>query len=91
MLLGNPHTPSPFHESDMKPELLKILRCPRTRTELVCEGERLVNTDPSTRLAYPVRQNIPVLVPDEAESLSQEEWSAVMRRQGRDPGAGTPV
>lgn len=75
----------------MKPELLRILRCPRTMTELVCDGERLINTDPNTRLAYPIRQNIPVLVPDEATPLAQEEWSAAMERQGRNSQTGSPA
>ncbi len=75
----------------MKPELLRILRCPRTMSELVCDGERLINTDPNTRLAYQIRQNIPVLVPDEATPLSQEEWSAAMGRQGRNPETGSPI
>lgn len=75
----------------MKPELLRLLRCPRTRTELVLDGERLVNTDPATRLAYPIRQQIPVLVPDEAEALSEDAWSAAMQRQGRNPLTGVPV
>lgn len=73
-------------KTPMKQELLRLLRCPRTLTELVHDGERLVNTDPSTRLAYPIRQNIPVLVPEEGTPLSEDEWSAAMKRQGH--GAG---
>lgn len=75
----------------MKPELLKLLRCPSTRTELVCDAERLINTDPASRLAYPIRQHIPVLVPDEASPLSPEDWAEAMQRQGRNPQTGSPA
>lgn len=78
-------------KAPMKPELLRLLRCPRTMSELVCDGERLINTDSESRLAYPIRQNIPVLVPDEATSLLPEEWSAAMQRQGRNPQTGSPA
>ncbi|MFO1019239.1 MAG: hypothetical protein U0903_00845 [Planctomycetales bacterium] len=63
----------------MNPALLKLLRCPQTRTELVLEGDSLVNTDPETRLQYPVNQMIPVLIPAQAITLSPEEWQRVMR------------
>lgn len=49
------------------------LRCPVTHTELVTEdgpeGTRLVNTSAERRLAYPVREGVPVLLPSEAIPL----------------------
>lgn len=51
-----------------------LLRCPVTGTPLV-DGvgpggaPELVNTDPERRLAYPVRDGIPVLLEAEARSL----------------------
>jgi uncharacterized protein len=47
------------------PKLLKILRCPLTRSELQLEGESLVATQGGLR--YPIRDGIAVLLIDEAE------------------------
>ena len=69
--------------------LLKLLRCPQTRTELVLEGNFLVNTDPETRLQYPVNQMIPVLIPAQAISLSLEEWQRIMRAHST-PSCASP-
>lgn len=63
----------------MNPALLKLLRCPQSRTEFVLEGDSLVNTDSETRLQYPIKQNIPVLIPTQATPLSPEEWQRIMR------------
>lgn len=68
----------------MKAEFLKLLRCPQTKTELVLEGESLINTDPYSRLSYPIRNRIPVLVPDQATPLPPTTWKEVMRRHGRE-------
>lgn len=57
----------------MDNRLLDILACPvckgslnyhKTEQELVC---------PACRLAYPVRDDIPVMLPEEARELSAEE------------------
>jgi len=54
-------------------KLLDILVCPvckgplrydKERSELVCKADRL---------AYPIRDDIPVMLEDEARSLSEEE------------------
>ncbi|MFT3787722.1 MAG: hypothetical protein QM770_16390 [Tepidisphaeraceae bacterium] len=47
------------------PALLKILRCPLTRSELTLEGDTLVATKGGLR--YPIRDGIPVLLVEEAE------------------------
>jgi uncharacterized protein len=44
--------------------LLEIIRCPDCRGELKASGEELVCT--ACGLAYPVRDDIPVLLVDEA-------------------------
>ena len=50
-------------------ELLEILVCPRCKGELRAEPEasRLVCT--ACRVAYPVRDGIPIMLVDEAERL----------------------
>jgi uncharacterized protein YbaR (Trm112 family) len=49
----------------ISPELLKILRCPLTRSALHVEGDRLVAERGGLR--YPIRNGIPVLLVEEAE------------------------
>lgn len=46
------------------PQLLNILVCPVTRSKLRQEGDELVAELGGLR--YPIRDNIPVLLPDEA-------------------------
>jgi uncharacterized protein YbaR (Trm112 family) len=49
---------------NLDPELLAILVCPQCRSGLEVTGEELVCT--GCGLAYPVRDDIPVLLVDEA-------------------------
>lgn len=46
------------------PDVLKILRCPLTRSPLELQGEELVATVGGLR--YPIRDGIPILLIDEA-------------------------
>ena len=48
----------------LDPELVKILRCPLTRSPLTLEGDVLVAERGGLR--YPVRDGIPVLLVEEA-------------------------
>lgn len=54
--------------------LLEILRCPVSRQPLKQVGDWLVSVDPETRLRYPIRDGIPVMLVEEAEELPLEEW-----------------
>ena len=49
---------------NLDPALLDIIVCPACRSSLNVEGEELVCT--GCGLAYPVRDDIPVLLVDEA-------------------------
>ena len=51
--------------STIDPELLQILCCPVTRSPLRLEGDCLVGEVGGLR--YPIRDGIPVLLPDEAQ------------------------
>jgi hypothetical protein len=50
-------------------ELLEILACPKCKSEVrLDEGaQRIVCTSPSCGLRYPIRDDIPVMLIDEAE------------------------
>lgn len=58
----------------MDPKLLEILVCPVTKGPLVFDRERQELISKSARLAYPVRDGIPVLLEDEARKLEQHEY-----------------
>lgn len=64
-------------------ELLDILCCPKSKADLVLDGEFLVSTDPETRLKYRIEDNIPVMLIDEAETLEVNEWKKIMEKHGK--------
>ncbi len=64
-------------------DLLDILCCPETKAELVLDGETLVSTDKKTRRRYRIEDDIPVMLIDESEQLSMEEWTGLMKKHGK--------
>ena len=52
-------------------KLLEILVCPKTHSPLVLHGDELISKD--AKLAYPIRDGIPIMLIEEARELSQEE------------------
>ena len=57
----------------MDGKLLEILVCPVTKGPLIFDRERGELISRSARLAYPIRDGIPVLLEDEARKLTPEE------------------
>ncbi|TFZ08294.1 Trm112 family protein [Ramlibacter humi] len=57
----------------MDPKLLELLVCPVTKGHLHYDRARQELVSRSARLAYPVRDGIPVLLEEEARTLSDEE------------------
>lgn len=53
----------------VKPELMEILACPKCkqRVELADDGQSI--SCPTCRLRFPVRDDIPVMLLDEAEQF----------------------
>lgn len=51
-------------------ELLQILACPKCKGSLVYQPEKDRVLCAACRLAYPVRDDIPVMLVDEAEKLT---------------------
>ena len=51
-------------------ELLEILACPKCKTEVKLEDDRIICTNPQCGLRYPIRDGIPVMLIDEAERLT---------------------
>lgn len=57
----------------MDPKLLQILVCPVTKGPLIYNKTSNELISKSARLAYPVRDGIPVLLEDEARKLQDDE------------------
>jgi uncharacterized protein YbaR (Trm112 family) len=55
------------------PKLLEILVCPVTKGPLIWDKEKQELISKSARLAYPVKDGIPVLLEDEARRLDPHE------------------
>lgn len=57
----------------MDSKFLELLVCPVTKGPLEYDRERQELRSRSARLAYPVRNGIPILLENEARALSDEE------------------
>ena len=51
-------------------ELLKILICPKTGSKLLFDKAKNELISKKAKLAYPIRDNIPILLENEARKLS---------------------
>jgi uncharacterized protein YbaR (Trm112 family) len=58
----------------MDSKLLEMLVCPVTKGPLVYDRERQELVSKSARLAYPIRDGIPVMLEEEARRLTPEEY-----------------
>jgi uncharacterized protein YbaR (Trm112 family) len=57
----------------LDPKLLEILVCPVTKGPLTMSADKSELISFSARLAYPIRDGIPVMLVDEARDLRPEE------------------
>ena len=53
----------------LDPKLLEILVCPLTKTSLDYDAERQELISRAAGLAYPIRDGIPIMLPEEARKL----------------------
>ena len=61
----------------MDTKLLELLVCPVSKTTLVYQRERDELWCRASRLAYPIRDDIPVMLESEARPLSPEELEEI--------------
>ena len=61
-------------ESSVDAKLLEILVCPVTKGPLVYDKDKQELISKSARLAYPIRDGIPVMLEDEARRLEPAEY-----------------
>ena len=64
----------------MDPKLLELLVCPVTKGHLDYDRQRQELVSRSARLAYPIRDGIPVLLEEQARTLSDDELEQLPTR-----------
>ena len=57
----------------MDKNLLEILVCPVTKGPLIHDKSKQELVSVSARLAYPIRDDIPIMLESDARTLTQEE------------------
>jgi uncharacterized protein YbaR (Trm112 family) len=58
------HTPA-----SVDPRLLEVLVCPVTRGKLIYDREKQELVSKGAKLAFPIRDGVPIMLPDEARVL----------------------
>jgi len=64
-------SPGPPEPTRVDPRLLEILVCPLTRATLSYDRERQELISRAAKLAYPIRDGIPIMLPEEARRLEE--------------------
>jgi len=91
--MPNTDTPSneqePVHlsgEREVDPKLLEILVCPLTKSPLVYDRSARELISHQAGLAFPIRNGVPIMLVDEARTLSDDpiaEGTAALRRASK--------
>ena len=58
--------------SGLDPKLLEILVCPLTKGPLTYNREAQELISEQAQLAYPIRDGIPIMLPDEARAIEDD-------------------
>lgn len=58
---------------DVDPRLLEVVICPVTHGPLVYDRDKGELVSKGARLAYPIRDGVPILLPEEARELGEGE------------------
>lgn len=61
----------------MDKKLLELLVCPVTKTNLIYDKDAQELVSLAARLAYPIRQGIPIMLEDEARKLSDADMEHI--------------
>lgn len=64
-------TDTESQQKAVDPRLLEILVCPITKSTLRYDRDRQELVSDSAKLAYPVRDGVPIMLPDEARALDE--------------------
>ena len=58
---------------DVDPRLLEVLICPVTHGPLTYDRDKGELVSKGARLAYPIRDGVPIMLPEEARELGEGE------------------
>ncbi|CAN5313835.1 Trm112 family protein [soil metagenome] len=61
------------HPHAIDPRLLEVLVCPLTQSTLRYDREKGELISKGARLAYPIRDGVPLMLPEEARELDEGE------------------
>ncbi len=62
---------TPVEATRIDPKLLELLVCPLTKTSLDYDSERQELISRQAKLAFPIRDGIPIMLPEEARVLTE--------------------
>ncbi|HEX2554655.1 MAG TPA: Trm112 family protein [Microvirga sp.] len=62
---------TPVEATRIDPKLLELLVCPLTKTSLDYDAERQELISRQAKLAFPIRDGIPIMLPEEARVLTE--------------------
>jgi uncharacterized protein YbaR (Trm112 family) len=62
---------TPVEATRIDPKLLEILVCPLTKGRLDYDVEKQELISRQAKLAYPIRDGIPIMLPEEARPLTE--------------------
>jgi uncharacterized protein YbaR (Trm112 family) len=63
------NAPTDRPENSVDPKLLEILVCPLTKGPLEFDATKQELISRSAKLAYPIRDGIPIMLPEEARKI----------------------
>ncbi len=66
---AGPAPAKPPSRTKTDPRLLELLVCPVTRADLIYDAERQELISRPAKLAYPIRDGVPIMLPEEARRL----------------------
>jgi uncharacterized protein YbaR (Trm112 family) len=66
--------------SGMDVKMLELLVCPLTKGRLTWDSVRSELVSKSAKLAYPVRDGIPVMLPSEARTIDPDEENPLVSK-----------
>ena len=70
--MSPPHDTRP-KSGEVDPRLLEVLVCPATHTTLEYDRDARELISRAARLAYPIRDGVPIMLPEEARPLGDGE------------------
>ena len=67
---SQPEAPQPVEATRVDPKLLELLVCPLSKESLDYDAARQELISRRAKLAYPIRDGIPIMLPEEARQIT---------------------